>query len=115
MLSTPGEREILTEREFDAPRERVWAAYTDPALIPRWWGLRNSETVVRELDLRPGGAWRFVQVNNDGSEAAFRGIYREISSCLRSWRRRPSGLSGGRCATPRRPRQTSTNRSLTSA
>jgi uncharacterized protein YndB with AHSA1/START domain len=79
VLSTPAEREILTERVFDAPRERVWAAFTDRELIPRWWGLRASETVVDQLDLRPGGAWRFVERNQDGSEAAFRGIYREIS------------------------------------
>jgi uncharacterized protein YndB with AHSA1/START domain len=79
VLSTPGEREILTERVFDARRERVWAAYTDPELIPRWWGLRGSETRVDQLELRPGGAWRFVESNSDGSEAAFRGIYREVT------------------------------------
>jgi uncharacterized protein YndB with AHSA1/START domain len=78
VLSTPGEREILTERVFDAPRDRVWAAYTDPELIPRWWGLRRSETRIDHLELRPGGAWRFVERNSDGSEAAFRGVYREV-------------------------------------
>lgn len=79
VLMTPAEREIVTERVFDAPRERVWAAYTDAELIPRWWGLRASATHVEELDLRPGGAWRFVERNDDGSEAAFRGVYREIT------------------------------------
>jgi uncharacterized protein YndB with AHSA1/START domain len=79
-LTTPAEREILTERVFDAPRERVWAAYTDPALIPRWWGLRGAETVVDQLDLRPGGAWRFVEHNRDGTQAAFRGVYREVTA-----------------------------------
>jgi uncharacterized protein YndB with AHSA1/START domain len=78
-VSTPAAREIVTERIFDAPRERVWAAFTDPELIPRWWGLRASTTVVDELDLRPGGAWRFVEHNSDGTHAGFRGVYREIS------------------------------------
>ncbi len=79
VLSTPGPREILTERVFAAPAERVWAAWTDPALIVRWWGLRDSDTRVEELDLRPGGRWRFVERNQDGSEAAFRGVYREVT------------------------------------
>ncbi len=79
-LTTPSDREIVTTRVFDAPRERVWAAITDPDLIPRWWGLKANATVVDQLDLRPGGAWRFVQLNDDGSEAAFRGIYREVSA-----------------------------------
>ena len=64
---------------FDAPRERVWAAHTDPDLIPRWWGLRESDTRVERLDLRPGGAWRFVESKADGSEIAFRGVYREVT------------------------------------
>ena len=59
-ISTPTDREIITERTFDAPRERVWKAFTDPELIPRWWGLRSMSTVVAELELRPGGRWRFV-------------------------------------------------------
>jgi uncharacterized protein YndB with AHSA1/START domain len=77
-LRTPSDREIVTERVFDAPRERVWAAFTNPELIPRWWGLKSTTTIVAELQLRPGGAWRFVERNADGSETAFRGIYREI-------------------------------------
>jgi len=83
VLSTPGPREILTERVFDAPLERVWAAWTDPALIVRWWGLRDTETRVEELDLRPGGRWRFVERNQNGSEAAFRGVYREVRAPTR--------------------------------
>jgi uncharacterized protein YndB with AHSA1/START domain len=77
-LATPGEREIVTERVFDAPRERVWAACTDPELIARWWGLRSTRTVVDRQELEPGGAWRFVEINADGSQAGFRGVYREV-------------------------------------
>lgn len=78
-LSTPSDREILTERVFDARRERVFAAFTDPELIPRWWGLRSTTTIVDRLDLRPGGTWRFIERNADGSEYGFRGTYREIT------------------------------------
>jgi uncharacterized protein YndB with AHSA1/START domain len=77
-LTTPGAREIVTERVFDAPRERVWAAFTDPALIARWWGRRSTDTVVERQELQPGGAWRFVENNTDGTHAAFRGVYREV-------------------------------------
>jgi uncharacterized protein YndB with AHSA1/START domain len=78
-LTTPSQREIVSERVFDAPRERVFAAYTDPALIPRWWGPRRMTTAVAEMDVRPGGAWRFVMREGDGRETAFRGVYREVS------------------------------------
>ncbi len=72
-LTTPSDREIVTERVFQAPRERVWAAFTEPDLISRWWGLRSSVTIIDRQDLRAGGGWRFVQRNEDGSETAFRG------------------------------------------
>lgn len=78
-LTTPSDREIVTERVFQAPRERVWAAFTEPDLISRWWGLRSSVTIIDRQDLRAGGGWRFVQRNEDGSETAFRGIYREVT------------------------------------
>ena len=78
-VTTPGEREIRIERVFDAPRERVFAAHVDPQLIPQWWGPRGHTTIVAEMDPRPGGAWRFVSKTADGSEHAFRGVYREVS------------------------------------
>jgi uncharacterized protein YndB with AHSA1/START domain len=79
VVTTPGEREIHAEREFDAPRDRVYAAYTDPKLIPEWWGPRGTTAVVEQMDVQPGGGWRFVIQNSDGSETAFRGTYREVS------------------------------------
>jgi uncharacterized protein YndB with AHSA1/START domain len=78
-ISTPGDREIASERVFDAPRDLVYRAYTDPELVTQWWGLRNQEMVVDKMELEAGGAWRFVSTNPDGSEDAFRGTYREIS------------------------------------
>jgi uncharacterized protein YndB with AHSA1/START domain len=77
-IETPSEREIVTERVFDAPCERVGAAFTDPEQIARWWGRRSTTTTVERLELTPGGTWRFVEHNADGTHAAFRGVYREI-------------------------------------
>jgi uncharacterized protein YndB with AHSA1/START domain len=78
-VTTPMDREIHIERVFDAPRDRVFAVYTDPQLIPEWWGPRDTITVVDRMDVRPGGGWRFVIRGSDGSENAFRGTYREIT------------------------------------
>jgi uncharacterized protein YndB with AHSA1/START domain len=77
-VTTPTDREIRIEREFDAPRERVFAAYTDPELIPQWWGPRRTTTTVDRMDVRAGGDWRFISRDEDGSETAFRGTYREV-------------------------------------
>jgi len=55
-VTTPTELEIRVERVFDAPRDHVYAVWTDPTLIPEWWG---DGTVVEEMDVRPGGSWRF--------------------------------------------------------
>jgi uncharacterized protein YndB with AHSA1/START domain len=77
-VTTPSDREIHTERVFDAPRDRVFAAFVDPRLIPRWWGPRGTATIVDVMDVRPGGSWRFVSHDSDGSETAFRGTYREV-------------------------------------
>jgi uncharacterized protein YndB with AHSA1/START domain len=79
-VTTPTDREIHIERVFDAPRDKVFAAFTNPELIPEWWGPRGTTTIVDEMDVRPGGSWRFVGRGADGSETAFRGTYREITA-----------------------------------
>ena len=78
-VTTPTDREIRIEREFDAPRDRVFAVYTDPALVPEWWGPRETTTIVDVMDVRAGGSWRFVARERDGNETAFRGTYREVT------------------------------------
>jgi uncharacterized protein YndB with AHSA1/START domain len=70
--------ELHLTREFDAPRDLVWKAMTDPALMSRWWGPRRYKTVVDTMDVRPGGKWRMRNIAADGGEHAFRGEYREI-------------------------------------
>lgn len=72
-----GDREIALQREFDAPRELVFKAITDPATIPQWWGPRRYTTIVDKMEVRPGGAWRFINRGPDG-EHGFKGVYREI-------------------------------------
>ena len=78
-ITTPTDREIHIERVFDAPRDQVFSVFTDPELIPEWWGLRGTTTVVDEMDVRTGGRWRFIMRNSDGSESGFRGAYREVT------------------------------------
>lgn len=51
---------------------------TDPALIPKWWGPRHVTTIVDRMDARDGGAWRFVQHDNEGNEYAFHGVYHAV-------------------------------------
>jgi len=87
-ITTPQDREIRVERIFDAPRDRVFAAFTDPALIPEWWGPYDTTTIVDQMDVRPGGLWRFIAQDCDGRETAFRGVYREVTPperIVQSW------------------------------
>jgi uncharacterized protein YndB with AHSA1/START domain len=79
IITTPTDREIRIERVFDAPRELVFSVYTDPKLIPEWWGPRGTTAIVDQMDVRPGGGWRFRIDNSQGEETAFRGTYREVT------------------------------------
>lgn len=76
-ITTPSDREIRIERIFNAPRERVWKASTDPKLLAQWWG-RGNKLVIEKFELRPGGQWRFVEHAPDGV-AGFQGQYREVT------------------------------------
>lgn len=79
-VTTPSDREICLTRVFDAPRHLVFEAMTRPEHIQRWWGCLDEgySVPVCEVDLRPGGAWRFVNRFPKG-EATFYGVYREIA------------------------------------
>jgi uncharacterized protein YndB with AHSA1/START domain len=76
-VTLPSDLEIQVTREFDAPRDVVYKAMTDPKLIPQWWGPRSDATTVDKMEVRPGGKWRFVATGPNGSYA-FRGEYRQI-------------------------------------
>jgi uncharacterized protein YndB with AHSA1/START domain len=71
--------EVAMARVFDAPSKLVWEAYTDPKHIPHWWGPRRLTTTVNKMDVRPGGVWRYIQREPDGTEYAFNGVYREVT------------------------------------
>jgi uncharacterized protein YndB with AHSA1/START domain len=70
--------DLTFERTFDAPREQVCKAFTDPELIPRWWGPHGTTATVAEMDVRPGGKWRYVSRGPDREEVAFYGEYLEV-------------------------------------
>ena len=75
----PGRHDIVIKRTFDAPRDVVYRAMTDPALVPSWWGPGYLATTVDVMEVRHGGRWRYVQRDPDGNEYAFRGVYHEVS------------------------------------
>jgi len=79
-VTLPTERQILITRTFEAPRALVYRAWTTPDLIRQWWaGDRGTVTHV-EVDLRAGGAWRYVMRTRRGVEVAFHGQYLEVTA-----------------------------------
>ena len=77
-VTLPTDEQILITREFDAPKELVYEAWTTPELVRRWWCGERGEMTVCEIDLRVGGKWRYAMIANEGFEVAFHGEYREI-------------------------------------
>jgi uncharacterized protein YndB with AHSA1/START domain len=78
VVTLPADTQIKIVREFNAPRHLVYRAYTEPELIKRWWNARRGVVTVAEVDLRVGGAWRYVMVTPDGIDVGFHGTFREI-------------------------------------
>jgi uncharacterized protein YndB with AHSA1/START domain len=77
-VTLPTDEQILITREFDAPKHLVYKAWTTPGLVKRWWNAKRGEVTIAEIDLRVGGAWRYVMVADGGFEVGFHGEYREI-------------------------------------
>jgi uncharacterized protein YndB with AHSA1/START domain len=78
-VTLPADEQILITREFDAPKDLVYKAFTTPELVKRWWNAKRGEVTVAEIDLRVGGKWRYAMVTTEGGfEVAFHGEYREI-------------------------------------
>ncbi len=79
-VTLPSAEEILVTREFDAPPHLVYRAWTEPDLVRRWWtaGQDGVTAVEIEIDLRPGGTWRYAMVADDGVAVVFCGQYREV-------------------------------------
>ena len=78
-VTTPSDRQIVLTRTFDAPRRLVFDAYTKPELLKRWLGVHGGWSLaVCEIDLRVGGAYRYVWRGPDGAEMGMGGVYREV-------------------------------------
>jgi len=78
-LTLPTDLEIVITREFNAPPQLVFEAFTKAEHVTRWWGCRELQLHTCEMDLRPGGAYRYVLHGPDGQEWGFHGVYLEIS------------------------------------
>ena len=76
-ITSSTDREIHVERIFDASRERVWRAMTEPKLLAQWWG-RGNRLTVEKLDVQRGGHWRFVEHTPEGDHG-FEGRFREVT------------------------------------
>jgi uncharacterized protein YndB with AHSA1/START domain len=74
-----GRQDITFMRVFDAPRELVFKAWTDPAMLPKWLGPRRLTMTLIEMDARPGGSWRYVSRDVDGSEYGFHGVFHDVA------------------------------------
>ena len=70
--------DLVFERTFDAPRDLVWKAFVTADLIPRWWGPHGTTTTVVEMDVRPGGKWRYISHAPDREDVSFHGEYLEV-------------------------------------
>jgi len=73
----PSDREVHIERIFNAPRERVWRAFTDPKLVAQWWG-RGNKLDIERMEVQRGGHWRFVEHTPQGPQG-FEGRFREVT------------------------------------
>jgi uncharacterized protein YndB with AHSA1/START domain len=74
----PGKYDIVMTRVFDAPRELVFKAFTDPKLFAQWWGPRGYTNRIDKFEARRGGEWRVVQTDTHGNEFAFRGVHHDV-------------------------------------
>ena len=79
-ITTPSDTEIAMTRAFDAPRALVWEMFTRPEHVRQWWGCKHLEVTTCEIDLRVGGAYRYVGRMPGGHDVPFRGVYREIAA-----------------------------------
>lgn len=90
--TSTADREIVITRVFDAPRDMIWAAWTDPKQIVKWWGPRGFTSTIHEIDVRPGGVWRSTMHGPDGTEYLNDCVFTEVTKPERITYK----LSGGR-------------------
>jgi uncharacterized protein YndB with AHSA1/START domain len=90
------EREIVISRLFDAPREMVWEAWTDPRQVALWWGPKGFSTTIEQMDVRPGGVWKHVMHGPDGTDYPNESVFLDVVP----YERLVYTLSGGRKGGP---------------
>jgi uncharacterized protein YndB with AHSA1/START domain len=78
IVAEPAKQELIITREFDAPRELVFSAFTDPDLYVQWIGLRRLTTRLEIFEPRNGGSWRYIQTDRAGNTFAFHGVNHEV-------------------------------------
>lgn len=78
VIAEPGKQEIFTIREFEAPRELVFKAFTDPKLLVKWLGPRGMKMTIDHYDSRSGGSYRYVHTDDKGNSYGFHGVIHEI-------------------------------------
>lgn len=78
MASDTSDRELLITRLLNAPREKVFQVWTDPNHIAQWWGPKGFTTTIHEMDVRPGGLWRYIMHGPDGVDYGNRIAYTEV-------------------------------------
>src|SRR5438105_4503676 len=76
--SDTADRELAITRRFDAPRELVWRAWTEPEHIAQWWGPNGFTNTIHEMDVRPGGVWRVMMHGPDGTDYPNKIVYHEV-------------------------------------
>ncbi len=79
ITAVPGHQELFITREFDAPRELVFKAFTDPTLLTQWLGPRELTMVLDTFEPRPGGSWRYVHTDAHGGSFGFHGVFHEVN------------------------------------
>lgn len=79
MIAEPGKQELFVTREFDAPRELVFRAFTDPELYVRWFGPRYLTTTLETFEATSGGSWRCIQKDQDGNAYGFHGVNHDVT------------------------------------
>ena len=89
------EREIVLSRVFDAPREMVWEAWTDPKQVALWWGPKGFTTTIEEMDVRPGGVWKHVMHGPDGTDYPNESVFLDVVLYERLVYRLRGGRAGG--------------------
>jgi uncharacterized protein YndB with AHSA1/START domain len=82
ITAEPGKQELFITREFDAPRELVFKAHTDPQLYAQWLGPRGYEMRLETFEPKSGGSYRYIHKDQDGNEFGFHGVFHEISEEL---------------------------------